>query len=138
MRVIVRSVLFNLLFYLNLVVLLIAALPTLVLPRGGIASVVRLWARSNHWLLRNVCGITFELRGRERIPGGALLVASKHQSAWETFALFPLFADPAFILKRELMWVPLFGWFAKKAQMIPVDRGARSQALAAIAEIGKK
>jgi 1-acyl-sn-glycerol-3-phosphate acyltransferase len=131
-RVIIRSVLFNLLFYLNLVVLLIAALPTLVLPRGGIAWVVRLWARSNHWLLRNVCGITFELRGRERIPGGALLVASKHQSAWETFALFPLFADPAFILKRELMWVPLFGWFARKAQMIPVDRGARSQALAAI------
>jgi 1-acyl-sn-glycerol-3-phosphate acyltransferase len=136
-RVIIRSVLFNVLFYLNLVVLLIAALPTLVLPRAGIAWVVRLWARSNHWLLRSVCGITFELRGRERIPAGALLVASKHQSAWETFALFPLFADPAFILKRELMWVPLFGWFAKKAQMIPVDRGARSQALAAIAAQAK-
>ena len=137
MRVIVRSVLFNLLFYLNLVVLLVAALPTLVLPRSGIAWVVRLWARSNHWLLRSVCGITFELRGRDKIPRGALLVASKHQSAWETFALFPLFADPAFILKRELMWVPLFGWFAKKARMIPVDRGARSQALAAIAARAK-
>ncbi len=133
MRVILRSVLFNLLFYLNLLVLLTAAIPTLLLPRGGILWFVRVWARSNHWLLRNICGIRFELRGLEHIPAGPLLVASKHQSAWETFALFPLFADPAFILKRELMWVPLFGWFACKAQMIPVDRGARSQALAAIA-----
>ncbi|HEY6257155.1 MAG TPA: 1-acyl-sn-glycerol-3-phosphate acyltransferase [Xanthobacteraceae bacterium] len=134
---IIRSVLFNLLFYLNLVVLLLAALPTLVLPRGAIRWIVRLWARSNHWLLRRICGITFELRGLERIPEGPLLVASKHQSLWETFALFPLFADPAFILKRELMWLPFFGWYAWKADMIPVDRGARSQALAAIAACAK-
>jgi 1-acyl-sn-glycerol-3-phosphate acyltransferase len=93
---------------------------------------VRFWARGNNWLLRNVCGITVELRGLERIPPGPLLVASKHQSMWETFALFPLFADPAFILKRELMWLPFFGWYAWKADMIPVDRGARSQALAAM------
>jgi 1-acyl-sn-glycerol-3-phosphate acyltransferase len=135
--VIIRSLLFNLLFYLNLLVLLILALPTLVLPRGAILWMVRLWARNNHWLLRNVCGITVEWRGRERIPEGPLLVASKHQSLWETFALFPLFADPAFILKRELIWLPFFGWFAWKADMIPVDRGARSQALAAIAARAK-
>src|SRR6202035_5901740 len=82
-------------------------------------------------------GVTFELRGLERIPLGPLLIAAKHQSLWETFALVPLFADPAFILKRELMWVPLWGWLARKAQMIPVDRGARSQALAAIAASAK-
>jgi 1-acyl-sn-glycerol-3-phosphate acyltransferase len=131
-RVIIRSVLFNVLFYLNMIVLMCLALPTLVMPRRAILEVVRFWARSNNWLLRTVCGITFELRGLDRIPPGALLVASKHQSLWETFALVPLFADPAFILKRELMWLPFFGWFARKAQMIPVDRGARSQALAAI------
>jgi 1-acyl-sn-glycerol-3-phosphate acyltransferase len=130
--VIIRSVLFNVLFYLNLLALMCAALPTLVLPRQAILGVVRFWARSNNWLLRTVCGITFELRGLERIPQGPLLVASKHQSLWETFALVPLFADPAFILKRELMWLPFFGWYAWKADMIPVDRGARSQALAAI------
>jgi 1-acyl-sn-glycerol-3-phosphate acyltransferase len=130
---IIRSVLFNVLFYLNMIVLMCLALPTLVLPRGAILAVVRFWARSNHWLLRIVCGITFELRGLERIPPGPLLIAAKHQSLWETFALVPLFADPAFILKRELMWLPFFGWFARKAQMIPVDRGARSAALAAIA-----
>jgi 1-acyl-sn-glycerol-3-phosphate acyltransferase len=127
---IIRSILFNVLFYLNLFVLLCLALPTLVLPRAAILGVVRFWARSNNWLLRTVCGITVELRGLERIPPGPLLVASKHQSMWETFALFPLFADPAFILKRELMWLPFFGWYAWKADMIPVDRGARAQALA--------
>jgi 1-acyl-sn-glycerol-3-phosphate acyltransferase len=130
--VIIRSLLFNVLFYLNLCALMCVALPTLVLPRRAILNVVRFWARSNSWLLRTICGITFELRGLERIPPGPLLVASKHQSFWETFALVPLFADPAFILKRELMWLPFFGWYARKAQMIPVDRGARSQALAAI------
>jgi 1-acyl-sn-glycerol-3-phosphate acyltransferase len=136
-RLILRSVLFNVLFYLNLAALLLAALPTLVLPRGAILSIVRLWARINHWLLASVCGLSFELRGLDRIPPGPLLVAAKHQSAWETFALFPLFADPAFIVKRELMWLPFFGWYAWKAGMIPVDRGARSQALAAIAARAK-
>ena len=137
MLVIIRSVLFNLLFYLNMLALMCLALPTLVLPRRALLEVVRFWARSNNWLLRVVCGITVELRGLERIPPGPLLVASKHQSLWETFALVPLFADPAFILKRELMWVPLWGWLARKARMIPVDRGARSQALAAIAAAAK-
>jgi 1-acyl-sn-glycerol-3-phosphate acyltransferase len=135
--VIIRSVLFNVLFYLNTFALICAALPTLVLPRRALLEVVRFWARSNNWLLRTVCGVTIELRGLERLPPGPLLVAAKHQSAWETFALVPLFADPAFILKRELMWLPLFGWLARKAQMIPVNRGARSQALAAISARAK-
>ncbi len=137
MLVIIRSLLFNVLFYLNMIALMCVALPTLVLPRRAILNVVRFWAYSNNWLLRTICGVTFELRGLERIPPGPLLIASKHQSLWETFALVPLFADPAFILKRELMWLPFFGWYAWKAQMIPVDRGARSQALAAISACAK-
>jgi 1-acyl-sn-glycerol-3-phosphate acyltransferase len=128
--ILVRSVVFNVLFYLNLVVHCVAALPTLVMPRGAIVAVVRFWARSNLWLLRVVCGITVDFRGLEKIPPGALLVASKHQSLWETFALCTLFSDPAFILKRELIFIPFFGWYAWKARMIPVDRGKRSQALA--------
>jgi 1-acyl-sn-glycerol-3-phosphate acyltransferase len=128
--VLIRSIVFNLLFYLNLIVQMLAAIPTLVMPRGAIVAVVKFWARSSIWLLRNVCGIGVELRGLEKIPPGALIVASKHQSVWETFALFPLFADPAFILKRELMWIPFFGWYSWKAGMIPVNRGKRSQALA--------
>jgi 1-acyl-sn-glycerol-3-phosphate acyltransferase len=128
--VLVRSIVFNVLFYLNLLVHFLAAIPTLVLPRGGIVAVTKFWARSNLWLLRHVCGIAVELRGLEKIPRGAVLVASKHQSLWETFALLRVFDDPAYILKRELMFIPFFGWYAWKAGMIPVDRGRGAQALA--------
>ncbi len=137
MSVIVRSVIFNLLFYLTLVVYLAAALPTLLLPYRYLIGVARAWARTNLWLLRVVCGIKADFRGLERIPRGGAIIASKHQSMWETFALFPLFADPAFILKRELMWIPFFGWFSWKAGMIPVNRGARGPALAAMTERAK-
>ncbi len=65
-----------------------------------------------------------------KIPPGPLLVSSKHQSLWETFALLPLLSDPAYIMKRELMWIPFFGWYTWKAGMIPVDRKKGSQALA--------
>jgi 1-acyl-sn-glycerol-3-phosphate acyltransferase len=127
--VVIRSIVFNALFYVNLIVQMLAVIPTMVMPRGAIVAVVKFWARTNLWLLRSVCGIAVEFRGLEKVPPGALIVASKHQSMWETFALFPLFGDPAFILKRELMWIPFFGWFSWKAGMIPVNRGKRSQAL---------
>jgi 1-acyl-sn-glycerol-3-phosphate acyltransferase len=132
--VILRSIVFNILFYLNLIVQLIGATPTLVMPRIAIIKVAMFWGLTNLWLLRIVCGIKVEYRGLEKIPHGSLLVASKHQSLWETFALLWLFSDPAFILKRELLWIPFFGWYAWKARMIPVDRGKRSQALAAMTE----
>jgi 1-acyl-sn-glycerol-3-phosphate acyltransferase len=124
-----RSILFNALFYLNLVVLLVVAMATLVMPRWGILGMAKLWGRTSVWLLRVVCGITVELRGVEKIPKGPLIVAIKHQSTWETFALLDLFDDFTFIIKRELTWIPLFGWFTIKGGMIPVDRGAGSQAL---------
>ena len=130
MLVTVRSFIFNVLFYLNLCVQIVAALPTLVMPRRAIVEVARFWARTSLWLLRVVCGTTVEFRGLGNIPPGALLVASKHQSLWETFALITLFADPAYIMKRELMWIPFYGWYTWKAGMIAVDRGKGAQALA--------
>jgi 1-acyl-sn-glycerol-3-phosphate acyltransferase len=131
---ILRSTIFNVLFYLNLFVHFLLAIPTLVLPRIAIVRMAQFWGRTNNWLLRVVCGIRVEYRGLEKIPRGALLVASKHQSVWETFALLLLFPDPAFILKRELQWIPFFGWYCWKAGMIPVDRGRRGQALAGMTE----
>jgi 1-acyl-sn-glycerol-3-phosphate acyltransferase len=127
---VIRSVVFNVLFYLNLLVHFIAAIPTLAMPRWGIIAVARFWARTNLWLLRMVCGIRVEFRGVEKIPPGPLLVSSKHQSLWETFALLLILRDPAYIMKRELMWIPFFGWYTWKAGMIPVDRSRGSQALA--------
>jgi 1-acyl-sn-glycerol-3-phosphate acyltransferase len=126
----IRSVLFNTLFYLNLAVQIVAALPTLLMPRWGILAVARFWARTNLWLLRVVCGTKVEFRALAKIPPGPLLVAAKHQSLWETFALLLILSDPAYIMKRELMWIPFFGWYTWKAGMIPIDRSKGSQALA--------
>jgi 1-acyl-sn-glycerol-3-phosphate acyltransferase len=118
-------------------VLLLAAMFTMPLPRSGLIALAKVWARVSFWLLRVVAGIRMECRGLEKIPKGALIVASKHQSAWETFALLALFDDPAFIIKRELMWIPVFGWCAWKGNMIPVDRGAGAQAITSMTEGGK-
>jgi 1-acyl-sn-glycerol-3-phosphate acyltransferase len=133
-----RSLLFNALFYVNMIVRMVAALPTIVLPHTFLLGVLRGYARSSLWLLRVICGVRVEWRGREKLPPGSYLVACKHQSLWETFALFALLPDPAYILKRELMWIPLFGWLARKAGMIPVDRSAHASAIARMAAAARK
>lgn len=130
----VRSAAFHCMFYLNTMVWLVVAVPTFLMPYRAIISVAKAWSRANLFLLRIVAGIDCEIRGRERIPAGPIIVASKHQSTWETFALLPLFEDPFFILKRELQWIPVFGWLTVKGRMVPVDRKKGSQALAVMAE----
>jgi 1-acyl-sn-glycerol-3-phosphate acyltransferase len=121
---ILRSLAFNLLFYVNLILHVIVAIPTYALPRRAFMAVAKSWGRTTNALMW-VAGIRVDLRGLEKIPPGSLLVASKHQSVWETAALLPLFDDPAYVFKRELGWIPIFGWYAIKSRMIPVDRGAR-------------
>jgi 1-acyl-sn-glycerol-3-phosphate acyltransferase len=132
--IILRSILLNTLFYVVLLGYLVVAMPTLLLPRRGIVRLAQHWGRTNLALLRIVCGITVEWRGLDKIPPGAVLVAAKHQSVWETFALLTVLRDPTYILKRELLWIPLFGWCAWRAGMIPVDRGGGKPALAAMAQ----
>lgn len=134
MVILLRSIAFNVLFYLNTIIYLIAALPTFFMPYRAIVAVARSWGRTNLVLLRVVAGIDCEIRGREKIPKGPIIVAAKHQSAWETFALLPLIDNPVFILKRELQWIPIFGWLTIKGRMVPVDRGGGAQALAAMVE----
>jgi 1-acyl-sn-glycerol-3-phosphate acyltransferase len=127
--VVFRSLIFNIAFYALFAVLGVVSLPVLLLPRRCTLVLIKSWARINIAMMRVLAGIRFEVRGLEHIPQGACLVASKHQSMFETFALLPYFDDPAFILKRELYWLPLFGWYAWRVQMIPIDRGARSRAM---------
>lgn len=138
LSVVVRSLVFNALFYMNMIMRMIVATPTIALPSAYLLGVLRAYARSSLWLLRAICGVTVEWRGREKLPTGSYVVACKHQSFWETFALFALLPDPAYILKRELMWIPLFGWLAANARMIPVDRGARASALARMMAAARK
>jgi 1-acyl-sn-glycerol-3-phosphate acyltransferase len=115
-----------------LLVYMIVALPTLLLPHRLLMELAKSWSRTSVRLLRIVCGIRAEFIGLDKIPRGACIVAAKHQSAFETFALLPLFVDPTFILKRELMWIPIFGWYTWKGGMIPVDRTAPVRALTAM------
>lgn len=136
--VFIRSLVFNVLFYVVLIVYLLAALPTFLMPRSGIMSICRVWSRTNLFLLRVICNIDVEFRGAEKIPPGAIVVASKHQSLWETFALIELFPDFVYILKRELQWIPVFGWYTIKARMIPVNRGAGASALSDMTERAKE
>lgn len=130
--VLLRSALFNFCFYLYIVVALFVYTPAFLLPRKVGWPLIVFWARASLWMLRVIAGIRLEVRGRENIPDGGFIVAAKHQSVWETFALLTLFPDPTFILKRELTWLPIFGWFTMKMKMIPVNRGKRSAALRAM------
>jgi 1-acyl-sn-glycerol-3-phosphate acyltransferase len=125
----IRSALFNAVFYLNLVMFMLVFSPLFFGPRSSALWALKLWARSSIWLLEAIAGTRLEVRGRNNIPQGPAIIAAKHQSLFETFAVLPLLADPAMVFKRELMMIPLFGWFAWKFRMIPVDRGARATAL---------
>ncbi len=127
--VLVRSLLFNALFYVNVIVHVIVALPVLLLPFRIHLAFVRSYGRTSLWLLRMICGTKVEWRGLDKIPPGACIVACKHQSVWETFSLYAVLDKPTYILKRELMWIPLFGWHLKKTGLIPVDRSAGLAAL---------
>src|SRR6202166_1477216 len=124
-----RSLLYNVLFYMLLIFWMLVGIPTFVMPRRAILKISSLWARSSIWLLRVVCNTKVEYRGLEKIPAGPLIVASKHQSMWETFALLQFFEQPLFILKRELQRIPLFGWYLIKAKMIGIDRSAGGRSL---------
>lgn len=133
----IRSLLFNVAFYLNLALWLVAAMVTLVLPHRFLLMIAQGWARSSLWLMKVIVGTRYEIKGAENIPPGGIIMAAKHQSAWETFALVTVFRNPVYILKRELTWLPFFGWCLLKLRMIPVDRGARSRALQAVTRRAK-
>src|SRR5215475_7484591 len=118
----VRSLLFNILFYVTTTLFVVLGSPLFFAPRRWAMAALAIHGRFELWLLKVVCGIKLEVRGQEKLPQGACLVAAKHQSAWETFGLIPLLRDPALLMKRELFWIPFHGWFSHKFEMIPVDR----------------
>jgi 1-acyl-sn-glycerol-3-phosphate acyltransferase len=124
-----RSLIFNVLFYFTLVLFLVLGSFYFLLPRRYAIGALKAWASTSVWLMRIICGTRMEVRGREHIPKGAALVAGKHQSLWETFAILPLLDDPCVVLKKELTLIPLFGWFALKFRMIAVERLAGASAL---------
>lgn len=137
--IILRSILFNTLFYANLILQMILLSPYYFLaPRKKAFVIPKNWARSNHWLMEKIVGTTFTVEGLENIPKGGYILAPKHQSLWDTYALLPWLDDPVYILKRELMWIPIFGWYVARQKMIPVDRGAKGKVMVGVMERTKK
>ncbi len=125
----VRSLIFTVVFYLNTAVFLVFGSPLLLAPRSWAMAGLRAHARITLWWMRIILGNRMEVRGLDRLPETAALIAAKHQSAWDTFALIPLFRDPAMIMKAELGYIPLYGWFSRKFEHIFVERGKAATAL---------
>ena len=129
----IRSLAFNFVLYLNLIVQMILWTPYYFLsPRAWAWFVPKFWSRSSMWLYKVIGNTDNEITGTENLPEGSFILAPKHQSFWDTIAFFPYLKDPLYILKRELTWIPFFGWYIMKMRMIPVDRGSRSKALKAV------
>jgi len=117
--------------------LLIALLGGL-LPGGFSDRMATRWGRVNLWLQRAICGLHYEIAGMENIPAGPCIVMSKHQSTWETIALRGLLRpDQSWVLKQELMRIPVFGWALRFAKSIPIDRTAGRRAVLKVVESGR-
>ena len=98
-------------------------------PRLWSIKALQVWAESSLWWFERIVGTKMEVKGLEHLPAGACIVAGKHQSAFDTFAILPLLFDPAVVMKRELMFIPFFGWFSVKFKMIGIDRSAGASAI---------
>lgn len=125
----IRSVLFYIFMYGMMVIMGLLGTPLLLGPRSWSRSFLRLYLNVIWFGLRLICGVTYEVRGRENLPEGGALIASKHQSMWETLAFWGILPDPAIILKKSLIYMPFFGWFAVKLGNISLDRKGGAKAL---------
>lgn len=124
---VLRSLIFTLWLYLSMVIFAVGLSPALLMPHRAAMGVIKLWARFVLFGLRWIAGVRVEFRGLEHRPTGAALIAAKHQGMLDVVAPFAILDDPCFVLKKELMPLPFFGWFAWKTKMIAVDRSAHSR-----------
>lgn len=129
MELVIRSTVFHIAFLSWTFVCAVLMLPTLLLPRRMAIVVFRAFFKSYIPLERYILGLDYEVRGFENLPQGPCILACMHQSAYETLKLHPIFGDVAIVLKRELMWIPLWGWYQAKSGVIPLDRGAGGVAM---------
>jgi 1-acyl-sn-glycerol-3-phosphate acyltransferase len=134
----VRALLFNVVFWVGTVVFGIAGLPFLLTPRRTAMRFGRFWAQAVLFGLRLIVRLDGEIRGRGNIPPGTCLIAMKHQSMWDTLILPPLLGDPAVVIKRELQYVPFYGWYATRAGSIFIDRKGGAGALRRLVAAAKR
>jgi 1-acyl-sn-glycerol-3-phosphate acyltransferase len=133
--ILIRSLAFHITFYVITALMSVASVPIFVLsPERAGSWVIRVWASIAIRLLRTIVGIRLAVRGAENVPSGGALIAAKHQSMFETFALFTILQRPAFVMKRELARIPLWGWYAKRVGTITVERDRGTYALRRLAD----
>jgi 1-acyl-sn-glycerol-3-phosphate acyltransferase len=131
-----RSLLFFLWFIVLSVVVHVVFLPTLFMPRRAAVLAARSWCKGVLWGLKTIARLDYEVRGT--LPPRGSLIPSKHMSMWDTVALFYLLGDPVFVLKRELLRVPFYGWYAQRVGMIAIDRAAAGAALRAMTKAARR
>nr|WP_298690248.1 lysophospholipid acyltransferase family protein [uncultured Dongia sp.] len=125
----IRALTFNILYLLWSALMHIVCLPLLIAPARVIHAAGKIWIAGSLWLLKVCVGLTMREVGIENLPKGPVLFASKHQSAWETLYLSLRLDHPAFVLKKELLMIPVFGWFLARVGMIAIDRSGKASAL---------
>lgn len=135
--ILLRSILFALLQTLLTVLFALLALLTFLFKPLVRYRVITVWNRIIIWLAWRVCGIRYEIKGMENLPGTPVIVMAKHQSAWETIALPVLLPPQALVIKRELLWIPFFGWGIYMLSPIAIDRKAGKNSLKQIVAQGK-
>lgn len=133
-----RSWAFNVSFYAVTAAFLIFGIPLLLAPRKVATVGLRAHARTINWLLRHLVGVSVIVRGEANLPSMPALIVAKHQSTWDTIFLQLVFRDPAFVLKAELLKVPLYGTFVRKFDMIPIARDRGPQALRSMTASARK
>jgi 1-acyl-sn-glycerol-3-phosphate acyltransferase len=124
-----RSLVFVVLFYLWSVICGLLMVPLLVAPRAWMIRAMAAWSLGVIALLKLVCGIRVEVRGRRYLPTGAALVAAKHQCMFDTMGPLSVLPDACYVMKRELLRIPFYGWYCRRAGMIDVDRQGQSAAM---------
>jgi 1-acyl-sn-glycerol-3-phosphate acyltransferase len=125
----VRSALFNVYFFVWLGFMLVVMLFFLPLPRIGMMRTVQVWARGMHRGLGVIAGIDDRIIGRDQVPDRPTIYACKHQSAWDTSIFLILFNDPCYVMKKELLSIPFWGWIAHKCNVVAVDRAGGASAI---------
>ena len=124
-----RSLAFVVAFYIWSVICGLVMVPLMLGPRSWMMRSMALWATVVMVLMRMISGIRVEIRGREHLPTGAALVAAKHQCMFDTIGPLAVFPDACYVMKRELLRIPFYGWYCRRAGMIEVDREGQAQAL---------
>jgi len=133
-----RSVVFTTLLFAGTLFYAVVVLALAWLPGHKLYGVARSWAHTHLWLLEKLCGLTYTVEGRDNIPPGAHVSMWKHSSTWETLAQASIFPPQSWVLKHELMWIPLVGWAVHCLKPIAIDRGAGAAAVTQVLEQGKQ